>query len=61
MNTRNNLLTDRLTYNSENTTPTQLHLFSYNANDISEHVENSLQILIPQMEKSDYIHWLQVC
>ena len=61
INTRNNLLTDRLTYNSENTAPTQLHLFSYNTSDINELVENNLQILIPQMEKPDYIHWLQIC
>lgn len=61
MNTNNNLLTDRLSYDSENMAPTRLHLFSYNANDIDEHIENDLQILIPETERPDYIHWLQIC
>ena len=61
MNTNNTLLTARLSYDSENMAPTRLHLFSYNANDIDEHIENDLQILIPETERPDYIHWLQIC
>ena len=61
MNTNNTLRTDRLSYDSENMAPTRLHLFSYNDNDIDEHIENDLQILIPETERPDYIHWLQIC
>ena len=57
----NNLLTDRLSYRSEHMAPTQLHLFSYNATDIDEHVEKEPESLIPLMERPGYIHWLQIC
>lgn len=57
--TKNNLLTEQLTYAGDSPTPTHLHLCSYNADHIERLESRNIEELIPKLEEKS-IHWIQV-
>lgn len=57
--TKNNLLSEKLSYIGASDTPTHLHLCSYNAEEVQSFQENNLEKIIPSL-KEDHINWIQV-
>ncbi|GAE21293.1 magnesium and cobalt transport protein CorA [Bacteroides pyogenes JCM 10003] len=58
-NMNNNLLSEKLIYTGESTTPTHLHLCTYNAIKMKEANGSSLQALDATLDE-EQINWLQV-
>lgn len=57
--TKNNLLSEKLNYIGVSETPTHLHLYSYNAEEVQTCRGNDLNTILPSL-KEDHINWIQV-
>lgn len=55
----NNLLSERLVYNGDSTTPTHFHLCSYGPGSLDEVSADSFDAIVPKLSDGR-MHWLQV-
>ena len=61
MHTKNNLLTEQLSYEGDSAAlPTRLRLYNYNADDIQKYETDNSSSLLPHLSQPGYIHWLQI-
>lgn len=57
--TKNNLLSEKLTYTGHNSTPTHLHLYSYESTGVVTAHGEDMESLIPSL-RQDAINWIQI-
>ncbi len=57
--TRNNLLSENLSYNGISPTPTHLHLCSYNAESVQRYTSENIESLLPHLAQKS-MDWIQI-